>query len=263
MNYAIITAFGGLFKDVFVLMALLLGYGVLGVAWALVAISVTVMILSFIPLWGIFSVPVKRHTVRWKSIGNTLWISSAFLGMGLIINLDVLLVKHFFTAYDAGLYAALATIGKIVLFLSSPIALVLLPVSTQKNTQGHSSHKELLLALSFILILSMGVIGVYVVFPQLVVTLLYGEKYIKIAPLLWVIGVYFLLYNISYLYISYFISLKKNVILITPLIISVSQIALLYRYHESFIEVLSVLIGTGTILVLLFFGYERKYATRQ
>ncbi|MCR4263092.1 MAG: oligosaccharide flippase family protein [Candidatus Roizmanbacteria bacterium] len=252
MSYAVVSAIGGFFKDFFALGAVLLGLGAPGVIWSFLATSIATTATTFIPLKDILIAPVRHPTIGGKSISSTFWVASAFFGMGLMINTDVLVVKHFFSPYEAGLYAALATMGKIVLFLSSSIATVLLPVATQKNARGHSTIRELALALGVILLLSVSVIGVFALLPRLVIYLLYGEAYYPISRILWLMGVYFLFYNISNTFIHYFISIKRYRILMAALVVSAVQVGLLFMFHKSFEQIVLVLVATALLLCLIF-----------
>ena len=44
----------------------------------------------------------------------------------------LILVKHFFSPHDAGIYAGLSLIGRVIFFFSAPIASVMFPVIVQK-----------------------------------------------------------------------------------------------------------------------------------
>lgn len=263
ISYAAVSAVGGAFKDAFALGAVLLGTGASGVVWSLLGTSIATTVITFIPLKDVFQSTAKHPEIRGKSINSTLWIACAFLGMGFMINMDVLVVKHFFSSYEAGLYAALATIGKIVLFLSSSIATVLLPVATQKNANGQSTMRELALAMGVIVILSLSVITAFAFLPRLVIFLLYGDAYNAISPLLWLMGVYFLFYNICYTFIHYFISIKQYRILLMPLIVSLVQVAVLFVYHETFLHIVQVMVATALLLSVVFVYHYISYETRK
>jgi len=227
----------------------------------LYAFQSTLVVMSSINYLRIQSHFLKRFTL--KRYFTQKWIAVALLGKGLLINVDVLLVKHFFESYDAGLYAAMATMGKIVLFFASSLSIVLLPIATQKHAKGKSAVKELLLAQAGIVVLSSVILLAYRVMPELVISLLYGREYFAIAPYLWLFGIYFLLYNMSYTFVNYFISGKHTLILTMPLVISVVQIGGIILFHRSFYDVLSVMIGSASLLILVFMVYFYRYARQQ
>src|SRR5207253_1850796 len=52
-----------------------------------------------------------------------------FVGQVIINNVDIVLVKHFFSAGEAGLYAAVALVGRVVYMLSWSVVSSMFPVS--------------------------------------------------------------------------------------------------------------------------------------
>jgi O-antigen/teichoic acid export membrane protein len=60
---------------------------------------------------------------------------------------DVILVKHYFDAQQAGLYSAAALVGKIVLYFVGFIPIVLLPAATARYARGERSTGPLWVAL--------------------------------------------------------------------------------------------------------------------
>ena len=52
-----------------------------------------------------------------------------FVGQVILSNLDILLVKHFFLPSEAGIYAAIALVGRVVFMLSWSVVSSMFPVS--------------------------------------------------------------------------------------------------------------------------------------
>ncbi len=52
-----------------------------------------------------------------------------FIGQVILSNLDILLVKHFFPPSEAGIYAAVALVGRVVFMLSWSVVSSMFPVS--------------------------------------------------------------------------------------------------------------------------------------
>ena len=71
--------------------------------------------------------------------------------MAMPTSVDVMLVTHFFDATDAGLYNAVATLGKVVIFLPMAVSFVLLPRAVEKHTLGLDTRKILLQSLVYAL----------------------------------------------------------------------------------------------------------------
>lgn len=97
--------------------------------------------------------------------------------------MDVLLVKHYFDAHQAGLYAAVNLTGKVVLFLVSFVPMVVLPKAVAKKESGENPVPLLLGALTITVLLSGGVLAVFGVFPAEVLRGLAGRAFVSGAPL--------------------------------------------------------------------------------
>ncbi len=102
------------------------GYGVDGVVGA---ISASVIVAYFVAL------PRKHHSVEVKQATLRAGMEEGvqavifFIGQVIINNLDIVLVKHFFDATQAGVYAAIALIGRVVYMLSWSVVSSMFPFS--------------------------------------------------------------------------------------------------------------------------------------
>ena len=74
-----------------------------------------------------------------------------FIGQVIINNVDIVLVKHFFSAAEAGLYAAVALVGRVVYMLSWSVVSSMFPVSAGARSDERSGR--MLLTTTFLLVL--------------------------------------------------------------------------------------------------------------
>ena len=108
------------------------GFGVSGVIAAVVA-SIAVAYLTARPSPAFRITPRIGLPVSWDEGMQAIVF---FVGQVIINNLDILLVKHFFPAALAGLYAAVALVGRVVYMLSWSVVSSMFPVS------AGSSHER-------------------------------------------------------------------------------------------------------------------------
>ncbi|GAB1855951.1 hypothetical protein MHTCC0001_07860 [Flavobacteriaceae bacterium MHTCC 0001] len=82
---------------------------------------------------------ILPHTHK-KAI-RSFFIITAFYELTQIVinNSDILLVKHYFESYEAGLYASLALIGRIVYFITWMFVMLLLPTVVQLKKEGRQT----------------------------------------------------------------------------------------------------------------------------
>src|SRR5437016_989876 len=85
-----------------------------------------------------------------------------FVGQVIINNLDIILVKHFFTATEAGVYAAIALVGRVVYMLSWSVVSGMFPFSARAPQHERDGRAVLSTALLLVvLITSLFTLGVW------------------------------------------------------------------------------------------------------
>ena len=103
---------------------------------------------------------VERFRIRydWRRIAIFGTGSAAITISGALIgSADVVLVKHFFDADLAGMYAAASLGGKVLLYFVAFLPMVLLPQATERHVRGQ--HTRYALATSVGLLVVIAVIG--------------------------------------------------------------------------------------------------------
>ena len=118
-------------KLVGALLLLHYGLGVTGVIAAVVA-SMAVAYVAGIP-GAAFRIPARVGLP--PSFDEGMQATIFFVGQVTINNLDIILVKHFFPAGMAGIYAAVALVGRVVYMLSWSIVSSMFPVSAGSSQE--------------------------------------------------------------------------------------------------------------------------------
>jgi len=255
LHYSFLNNLSAFLRIVLTVLAIIWGFNTVGVMWGMVLSGLFGFLLSFYFLKFIFAEKDTKHTFHLQSYFSTIWVVIAFLGMNLLINGDVMLVKHFFPSFEAGLYAALATMGKVVFFASSSVSTVLLPLASKKKETGISSKKELLFSQLVIFLMSLGLVIVYFLKPELVIKIFYGRDYFRVAPYLGLMGIYFLFYNLAYLFLNFFIAVQQKKVLLLPFFFALSQVVLIFFFHQTFYQILTIMISMAALLFLSFSLY--------
>lgn len=189
------------------------------------------------------------------------WLPTvAMLGIVGMIQVDVVLVKYFFSAADAGLYAGLSLLGKMILYISSPVSIVAFTYFTAKESQ-HQQAKVALWTVVFLLF-SGGFLSVlYFFYAELIVLLLFGEKFLLIAPYVWLCAIFGTLYSVVTLLAQYFLAKKSTIALVSLVGLFAQSLALLI-WHDSFAQVLLANIIVSLSMILLFVLCHR-YVSRK
>ena len=165
---------------------------------------------------------------------------------------DIVLARHFLPAQEAGFYAALATLGKIIFFASSPVAMVMFPLVSERHANGKKYKSFFILSLGLVFLACLGISGIYFFFPKLMITLLYGRQYLPAASYLFLFAIFLSFYSLSSLLVNFYLSVKKVKIVIFPVAAAITQIILIFLFHKNLSQVVWVSICVlGLLLVLL------------
>lgn len=169
---------------------------------------------------------------------------------------DLILVKHFFSSYDAGIYAALSTLGKIILFGAGPISAVMFPIVAQRHSKGKGYRKIMILSFLATFIFAISILTVYLLFPQFAINLLYGAAYLESANLLIWFGIFITLFTLSSLIISFHLSVGRTTVVFLPALASIAQILAIWFYHGDLFTVIIISISITALLLSLLLIYS-------
>jgi len=235
------------------------GWGVYGVLLATVITGVIMYALYLIPLKFIFSVKAKKLTLTTReAFTYALPSLCIILGMTSLYSTDMILVRHFFPAYEAGLYASLSVLGKVIFYASSAISIVIFPVLSERTAKGEKGTKLIFIGLGTVTAVSTGITLFYFVFPEFIIRMFFGSSYIQGAPLLGLFGIFLVLYSIGNMFATIFMALGKLTIWYVPILCATLQIVGINVFHSSVISVIWVNIISSLVLIMSLLGYYMK-----
>ncbi len=232
--------------------ALLLYYG-LGVTGVVAGIVLSVAIAY------IAATPDRRFCRATHSEGNALFgegVQAAvfFVGQVLISNLDILLVKHYFIPTDAGIYAGVALVGRVVYMLSWSVVSSMFPTSagSSQETAGRS-------ALRTALLLVVGLTTVFVIViaaaPQAFWALILGHQFLlntttSFSLLLTLYAGMTAIYSVAVVIMAYEISRRIGIVSWIQLGASFLLAAAIMTMHGSLAQVIWVQVVVMSSLLL-------------
>ncbi|HUR36351.1 MAG TPA: oligosaccharide flippase family protein [Terriglobales bacterium] len=127
-----------------------------------------------------------------------------FVGQVVLSNIDILLVKYFFAPTEAGLYAAVALVGRLLYFAAWSIVSAMFPVSASNNAEPDKRPDHVLFTpLLLVLLISTVYVGIMAAFPRTIVTLLFGTGFVEAEPLLSLYATATGLYALSVVLMTY------------------------------------------------------------
>lgn len=236
------------------------GFGTFGALLGLLSFPLMILLLGFIPLLFLFKKDQEKASIDLKEvIVYAIPTSIGLLAMSSFITSDVILVKHFFSAHEAGLYGGLSIVGKVIFYFTAAIPSVMFPLVVKKHAKGEKYTNTYLLSLVLILAPSLVITAFYFLFSNFTINLfLGGKEFLKVAPLLGLYGIFITLFNLLSLTVNLFFSIKKTIVSIPIIIFGLIQLILIYLFHASFTEVIHVSILSVSLLLAFLLIYFYK-----
>lgn len=226
------------------------GWGVFGATISFIVTAASAGIITYILLKKLLKngnhVPFKP-SIGFSSIVMPIFVFN--LAHTSIYSTDIILAKKFLSSVDAGFYAALSTLGKVIFFAVSPVVMVMFPITSEKHSNGGNYKKIFKLSFLLVFLICLGSVFVYLFFPKIMVLALYGKNYLPVVPYLKYFALIFSFFSLSHLFISYYISIKKVKVVALYVLAAVAQIVAISFFHQN----ISQLITISLIIVLLLF----------
>jgi O-antigen/teichoic acid export membrane protein len=246
-----------------------LGLGVLGAMGAFTICYMVTVFLSLIILS--ISLPrEKSESRREQDIEkpDPSYISGVyqyFLPVGITLlcfmvltNIDLILVKHFFTPIEAGYYSITQVVGKVILLLPVPIVMVMFPKLS--SLEGQEEKGLLILKRSLRIVFLFCAVAVLLgfLFPSLIIRILSGRSYIECIPLVGLFCIDMSLFSLVLILLHYHLSRGKSTFLYPLCFLTLIQTGLIVFYHNTLIQVLIVvgLVGSCLLGVNLYLIYR-------
>jgi len=241
------------------------GYGVEGVVGAITA---SVVVAYFVAMPRKHAGRADQPTLR-AGVGEGVQAGSFFAGQVVINNLDILLVKHFFDATQAGVYAVVALVGRIVYMLSWSIVSSMFPFSAGVKSDEKSGRAVLSTALIMVVLIASGfTLGAWLAPPALWRVLLgagfpvEGRQFYSSLVILYAVTT--AIYSLGVVLMAYEISRKIGNVSWLQLGFSGAIILGIYMFHSSLQAVIVVqLVLMSALLVLVSMPFLRTPASSE
>jgi O-antigen/teichoic acid export membrane protein len=255
----------GLVRLVGVFVLIGIGLGVKGAVLASV-IAVIVAYFAALPSPGVTSFTLRGVAISFR---EGLQAIVFFSGQTVINNFDIVLVKHFFPPAEAGFYAAIALVGRLVNMCAWSVVNTMFPVSAgagREEEEGKGSPVLFTSLLMVFLILSVLIFGLWLV-PSFLWKILFGahfdlSSYGALAPLLILYAITTGIYSLSSVIITYEMSRKIANTSWLQLAFSGSLALAIYLLHRTLHQVIVIqLVLMVMLLIALIVPLLRNHLT--
>lgn len=230
------------------------GFGVRGamVGWT----AATICALAY-TVWAV----LKRHGVPAgaqvqlgidlrRLLQTTAGVALATAFLTCLSFMDVLLVKHYFDARQAGLYASVNLTGKVLLFLVAFVPAIVLPKAAAKTQLRENATPLLLQASALTLLLTLPILAVFALVPGDVIRVLAGAAFIPASPYVFKYDCAIALLAVLTLLVNYNIAIHRFAFLLPLGFLLIAEVTAIALYHRSLWDVVHVLLIGNALAVV-------------
>jgi O-antigen/teichoic acid export membrane protein len=239
-----------IFRLIAVVALIALGLGAAGAVASLFVSNLGALVLGTILLQDVLR--RRKKTIAVSGLFEySLYAMLATVAFTMLINSDLIVVKNRFSPTEAGLYSAIATLGKITLWLPGAIGVLLLPKVTERHAHRQSTVSLLWKGLLATCLLCGGFIVVFFLFPTPLMRILFGEPYVVHASLLGLYGLAMTFYSLVNVWLYYYLAVQEKRYSYVLLAGAVLQVILLMILRLTMTGVIELMIAIGACLSLI------------
>lgn len=255
------SVIGGGLKLALTFIFLELGFKVTGALVGFLLASLCGLIIAYIPLRR-FVIPASvKGGVNFNEIFIYLIpvAVSNFCYLNLV-SFDMVLVRYFFSPQDSGIYSLAQMLGKIFLFLPGAISIVMFPAVSRLNASCEDTAATFKRSVFYGAGLCLVAVTAYNLFPDFILRVLTGKAPLECIGLGRIFSVSMSFFALSFIFISYFLSLKDLRFIKYLVFFTLLQFAEIIFFHNSLFQVQAVMCANAVLLFVIFFMlvYSRK-----
>jgi len=156
------------------------GFAIYGVTIAYVLGAIISLFVGVIFLKPKLAEFKKQSSIKSSEVFKSSFIPIAVsLGTTVLMSIDIVVVRYLLSEIDSGTYSASLTIGRMVMYATTPIAAVLLPILAKKGLNNPVFTG--VLGISSSVFVSLAFLLVFYYFSPLVVSVLYGNGFSQVS----------------------------------------------------------------------------------
>lgn len=232
---------------VFAAVLILIGWQAFGAMLSLPMATTTAMLVAVWFLRDYFQKPDKQVAAPNISVRYSAFTLIGLLSFALLVNIDAIVVKRFFSETIAGDYGTVVTLGKINLFATLGIGMVLFPKATQRHSAGLDPRPVLILALAATLLVGAVLTTTYFFFSGLIVQTIFTDVYADPGIVLGLVGVATTLYAAISIWLNYALSLDRHSFVVSLAVLVVLVVVAMGFFHESLVIIATIMIVAGVV----------------
>lgn len=211
------------------------GFRLNGALLATVLPTLLIFIATMAPLHGYLGSSGACKHERILRYSVPVFLSSA--AFAFLSNIDIIMVKHFLDPKEAGLYSAVAVLGKTLLYLPSSFALAVFPMVSEADVVNGDSFRILDRALLCTVGLCAAGIAGFAIMPDFLIGLLFGRQFAPAGAYLKYYGTAMALLAVLSIIISFNLARARTGFIYSLVIGGAASVAAVHAFHSTILEV--------------------------
>jgi O-antigen/teichoic acid export membrane protein len=249
------TAFGmtfvyeSIFRLLFSVFFVFIGWKVYGAITGILVGLALGFIISMIYIKSLFK--IEEHKENFSGIYS---FSAPYFIMIFVIltafSIDVILARAFFDPDIVGQYAVLSTLGKVIFLGTSSVGKAMFPYTSERHDAKQATYSTFKKSFFIVLFLSFVVLILYLLIPEQIVSIGFGEQYDGVSKYAFLIGIAMTLLSLTSLILLYGLSINR---LRRPWILFIFimiEITLFSLFHDTLFEYIISFIASNTIMFI-------------
>lgn len=171
----------------------------------------------------------------------------------ILLNLDVVLAKHYLSAQDAGLYALVSLIGKMIFFLGSIATPFVIPLVSRNEGGSKESSKVLNLTLIGVCLLIFPAVAALGLYGNVIAPILFGQKIVPALPYVLPISLGMLCFALARVFTDYYLAKKHYTFALVLLVLGLMQALLIVAFHKNIYSIVYITSGVWALSLPVIF----------
>jgi O-antigen/teichoic acid export membrane protein len=235
-------------------------YGPVGALTGIAIGNVVMYLLALATVYPSRAVHFVARAQRRAGLRSLGVILPSTLAVAVLLSTDVLLVKHFFNTEEAGRYAAVAALGRIVFWGASGIGLVLFPKAVIHVTRGSNGSPLVMASLALCLLGGAAVWATFSLGSGFVLSMFAGGAYVAAGPYLPWYALAMTLFGGACVLVANGQARCNGDFLMVLIPVTCMEPVLIILFHHTLMQVVQVL---SVSMAVLFLGLTVLYVVQE
>lgn len=243
-------------KTVFGTILIILGAGINSAAVAMICGSILCLIYGHAVSCKKFEYSTAAFTDVRPILSYTVFTFISTVCITVFNNIDVLIVRNYFSEYDVGIYSCSALFGKILTYIPSALTVLLVPMAAKNVNEGKKALKKSLLY-AFILSSAAG-ICLYIL-KKPIISIIMGKDYLPAEKYILPICFAIIPLVLATVLINYLIAIGDKIFVSIVGLSSLAAMLITVMFiHKTIVSILLVLTCVYIILTIILFVRSKR-----